>query len=75
MLKALIRLILIILIPLFLLTYVQSYNPIKIIQTELTKQYNVDCYRGTFYLLIEALKQDSHEKCLQYSRPFSNECT
>lgn len=59
MLKVLVRLTLIITIPLLLLIYSQSYNPIYLIRAEINKQFYVDSYRGTFYLLNEALKQSS----------------
>ncbi len=55
MIKALTRLTLVIIIPILLLIYVQSYNPIQLIRNEVTKQYFVESYRGTFYLINEAL--------------------
>ncbi len=57
MIKTLIRLTLIITIPLVLLIYTQSLNPIHLIRQELNKQFYVDSYRGTFYLLNKALIQ------------------
>jgi len=62
MLKALVRLTLIITIPLLLLIYTQPYNPIYLIRAEINKQFCVDSYRGTFYLISEEFKQSSTEK-------------
>ena len=62
MLNALIRLTLIITIPLLLLIYTQSYNPIYLIRAEINKQFYVDSYRGTFYLINEKFKQNSTDK-------------
>ena len=55
MLKALMRLTLIIIIPLLILLYAQAYNPIYLIRNEINKQYFVENYRGTFYLINESL--------------------
>ena len=59
MIKALIRLTLIITIPLMLLIYTQSLNPINLIRHELNKQFYVDSYRGTFYLIKNELNKKS----------------
>ena len=58
MIKALIRLTLVITIPLMLLVYTQSLNPINLIRHELNKKFYVDSYRGTFYLIKNELNKN-----------------
>jgi len=57
MIKAFLRLWLLIFVPFIILIYPSSYNPVNAIHNWLIKDRQIDSFQGTFYLIEEKLRQ------------------
>ena len=65
MLKALLKLLIYMILPVTFLLFVEAYNPFRYVSNHFTEQFIVNSYKGTLYLLEEKLSKIPEEDWLE----------